>query len=313
MTVDQLSSDAGAANGLASERKAQSSKAVAAGFGRLGIWSGAPRFAPDGAGIAATQEIEQLGYSALWVPGGIDDGVLAALDPMLNSTSTLKLCTGIINIWKHEPADVAAWFDGHSPEHKARLMLGLGISHGPLIGDTYQKPFAKMQSFLDGLEAAGMAMDHVCLGAHGPKMLAMATARTAGSHPYLVTAQHTAEFREALGPDALLAPEVGVVLEANPAKAREIARGLVKYYTSLPNYTNNWKRDGFSQDEIDNLSDRLIDALVAWGDLDAISDRLDEHYAAGADHVCMQVITEGGMMAPIEEHLPVWRELAKLL
>lgn len=307
----------GAAPGSAShspaETQARSRSAAAAGFGRLGIWSGAPRFAPDGGGLRVTRLLEDLGYSAVWVPGGVDDGVLASFDPLLEGTSAIKLCTGILNIWKHEPADVAAWFDAHSPAQKARLMLGLGASHGPLIGDAYQKPFAKMAAFLDGLEAAGMAMDHLCLGAHGPKMLAMAAARTAGSHPYLVTVEHSARFRAALGPDALLAPEMGVVLESDPATARGIARAMVQFYTTLPNYTNNWKECGFTQEDIDTLSDRLIDALVAWGDLDAIARRLDEHYTAGADHVCVQVMTQGGMTAPVEESLPVWRDLARLL
>ncbi len=282
-------------------------------LGRIGLWSTSVRFAPDGAGIEAAQELETLGFKTIWVPGGVDDGVLAALDRLLDGTETLQFATGIINIWKHEPADVAAWFNGQSADRQARLMLGLGVSHGPLIGDAWAKPLAKMRAFLDGLEAAGMPRDHMCLAALGPKMLELSAARTAGAHPYMVTASHTRFARESLGPSALLAPELGVVLETDPAKARAIARGMVEHYARLPNYANNWRRDGFTDAEIAGTDDRLIDAIIAWGDLAAIKARVDEYFAAGADHVCIQAIGAGGMMTSIEDNLKDWRELARLL
>jgi probable F420-dependent oxidoreductase len=289
------------------------SQSPAIDLGTIGIWSSSIRFTPGDAGLEAAKELEALGFPTIWVPGGIDDGVLAALDTLLGATSTVKFATGIVNIWKHEPADVAAWFLGQSSERQARLMLGLGVSHGPLIGDAWAKPLAKMRAFLDGLNVAGMPQDHLCLAALGPKMLEMSAARTAGAHPYMVTANHTKFARETMGPDALLAPELGVVFETDPAKAREIARGMVTHYARLPNYANNWRRDGFSDAEIDSLDDRLVDAVIAWGDLGAIEARVDEYLAAGADHVCIQTIGAGGMMTPIDENLRDWRELAKLL
>ena len=289
----------------------QSSKAAALGLGKIGIWSTSVRFAPEGREAAA--ELEALGFGTVWIPGGIDDGVIASLDALLDATSRVKLATGIINIWKHDPADLAAWWQGQSPERQARLFLGLGVSHGPLIGEAWAKPLAKMTSFLDGLDAAGMPSDRLCLAALGPKMLELAASRTAGAHPYMVTTKHTAIARRAMGADALLAPEQGVVLEGDPTKAREIARGFVQHYARLPNYANNWRREGFTDEEIASLDDRLIDALIAWGDLGAISARLDEHFAAGADHVCLQVIGPNGMVPDVGHDREVWSELAKLL
>jgi probable F420-dependent oxidoreductase len=291
----------------------RSAAATAMNLGPVGIWSAPVRFAPGGAGIEAAVELEQLGYAAVWIPGGVDDAVLGAIDALLTATSTIKLGTGILNIWKHQPAAVAAWWRGQSAERQKRIILGIGVSHGPLIGETYGHPLAKMRTFVDGLQEAGMPLGRVCLAALGPKMLELAGQRTAGAHPYLVSVGHTATARATIGPDALLAPEQGVVLERSPAKAREIARGFLSHYARLPNYVNNWLRTGFTQQEVDSLSDRLVDELIAWGDVDAIGARVDAHLAAGADHVCMQVISAAGMRAPLADHVEPWRQLAALL
>ena len=291
----------------------RSATAAALDLGPVGIWSAPIRFAPGGAGIDAASQLERLGFSAVWVPGGIDNGVLKTLDALLTATSTIKVGSGILNIWKHDPADVAAWWNGQSPQRQKRLILGLGVSHAPLIGDSYQQPLAKMRTYLDALQAVGMPLDHVCLAALGPKMLELAGQRTGGAHPYFVSVRHTAFARKTLGPRALLAPEQGVVLESSPAKAREIAREFLRHYAQLPNYANNWLRDGFTQQDLDSLSDRLIDTLIAWGDIDAIAARVDQHLAAGADHVCLQVITAGGMRSPLSEHIEPWQQLSKLL
>lgn len=287
--------------------------ASALNLGQVGIWSATIRFAPGGTGIEAARELEKLGFPTLWVPGGIDSGVLGTLDQLLDATSTLRFGTGILNIWKHEPADVAKWWKGQSLERQKRLILGLGVSHGPLIGESYGHPLAKMREFLDGLAAAHMALDRCCLAALGPKMLELAGQRTAGAHPYLVSPRHSAIARKAMGPRALLAPEQGVVLEEDPAKARAIGREFIAGYARLPNYVNNWLRDGFTQQEVDSLSDRLVDSLIGWGNLDAIARRVNEHVAAGADHVCLQVITAGGMRAPLSDQLSGMRQLAPLL
>lgn len=282
-------------------------------LGPIGIWSSSIRFASTGDGLIATRELEALGFKSVWIPGGIDDGVLACLEPLLEGTSKLQFATGIINIWKQTAADVAAWFEGQSPERQARVMLGVGVSHGPIIGEAWTAPLAKMRAYLDELEAAGVPRNKICVAALGPKMLELSAVRTAGAHPYMVTASHTAFARSTMGPDALLAPELGVVFETNPDKARAIARGIVEPYSRLPNYANNWRRDGFSAAEIENLDDRLIDAVIAWGDLAAIKGRIDEYHDAGADHVCLQAVGPAGMVADLEHDVGIWRELAKLL
>lgn len=295
------------------ENAAPRNVAANLGIGRLGIWSSSPRYAPDG--LEATRELEAMGFPMIWVPGGVDNGVLTSLDTLLDATSTVSFGTGVLNIWMHEAQELAAWWLGQSEERRQRLVMGLGVSHGPLIGEAYakQKPLPLMRSYLDSLEAAGMTLERICLGGLGPKMLELSATRTAGSHPYLVSATHTAAARALLGPDALLAPEQSVVLEADPAKAREIARGFLSAYAALPNYANTWLRDGFTQEEIDTVSDRLVDALIAWGDIDAIGRRVEEHYAAGADHVALQVVTANGFAATVEEQMPIWRALSTLL
>jgi probable F420-dependent oxidoreductase len=282
-------------------------------LGRIGIWSASARFAGPDKGIAAAQELEQLGFRTLWIPGGIDAGVLGDLDRLLDATSTLKFATGIINIWKHAPADLAAWWQGQSRERQERMLLGLGVSHGPIIGDAWGKPLQMMREFLNGLDRAGMPREPLCLAALGPKMLRLSAERTAGAHPYMVSTRHTAFARTTMGPGALLATEQGVVLTNDPSQGRDWARTAVSHYAQLPNYANNWRRDGFTDEEIGSLSDRLVDALIVVGDLEAIRTRVDEHFAAGADHVCLQVIGEGGLGRDVDAERPVWRELAKLL
>jgi probable F420-dependent oxidoreductase len=280
-------------------------------LGQIGIWSMSLRYSPGAS--SAAQALEKLGFKTVWLPGGADDGVLASSETLLDATSTLNLASGILNIWKHEPADVAAWWRGLGPAKGSRFLLGLGVSHSLLIGEAYEKPLSKMRAFLDGLDQAEMPPSHVCLAALGPKMLQLAAARTAGAHPYLVTPRHTAFARKTMGPDALLAPEQGVVLETDPGRARDLARDAVRFYTGLPNYTNNWRRDGYTDAEIETLSDRLIDGLIAWGDVDAIGARVQEHLQAGADHVCLQVIGPGGMTPDLDYDQAAWRKLAALL
>jgi probable F420-dependent oxidoreductase len=295
------------------QTQAQSSKAAALDLGRIGLWSAQTRFQPPEIGAEAVAEVEELGFKAFWIPGGVDSGVLADLDRFMDATPKLKYGTGIINIWRHEPADVAGWFKAEPPGRQSRLILGLGVSHGPLIGEAYQTPLVKMKSFLDGLDAAGMPRDRICIAALAPKMLELAATRTAGSHPYLGTPEHTAVVRRTMGPDALVAAEQGVILERDPGKARTIARGALQPYTGLPNYVNNWRRLGFSDDEIMNMSDRFVDAVVAWGDLKVVADRVRAHHDAGADHVCLQVLMGGRTDGDMPTERAAWRELAGLL
>lgn len=281
-------------------------------IGKVGIWSLEMRFGDPAASSAAAKELESLGYGAIWIPGGIDDGAPVEVARLLDATSQITIATGILNIWKHVPAELAAWFKALQPSHQARTLLGLGISHGPLIGEKWGKPLAVTTQFLDGLADADMPLDNVCLAALGPKMAALSGQRTAGAHPYLVTPEHTAQTRKILGDGALLAPEQGVILEENPAKAREMAIEALAHYARLPNYRNNWLRLGFSDAEIDAFDDRFLHAIFAIGGVDQVVDRVQSHLDAGADHVCLQVIA-GPRGGAFETLLPQWRDLAKAL
>lgn len=281
-------------------------------LGRVGVWSGELRFAGAEAGVAAARELEAMGWPTAWVPGGIDAKVLNDVDRLLSATERLTIATGILNIWKYEPAEVAAWWRGQTPERQARVMLGVGVSHGPMIGDAYQRPVETVRGYVSRLLEAGVPRESLCIAALGPKMLELSAELTAGAHPYLVSPEHTATARKTLGPDALLAPEQGVILEADPVRARELARQALATYLKLPNYVNSWRRLGFTEEDVAGPSDRLVDALFAWGDVGAIRQRVQAHFDAGADHVCLQVVS-GPMGANLQPALAVWRELAPVL
>ena len=278
-------------------------------IGRVGVWSMELRFGDAAAIDEAAAELDELGYGALWIPGGIDDAVLGDVDRLLSATRRIVIATGIINIWKQEAADVAAWWKGQSADRQARVWLGIGVSHAPLIGEGWMKPVAKVRSWIDQAEAAGLPEDAMCVAALGPRMMALAGKRTGGAHPYLVDPRHTAESRGILGPGKVLAPEQGVVLESDPAKARALVREALAMYLTLPNYTNSWRRLGYSEEDIATVSDRLVDGLFAWGSAAQIAERVKAHHDAGADHVCIQAITGAG----IEGARKAWRELAGVL
>jgi probable F420-dependent oxidoreductase len=284
----------------------------AAGLGPVGVWSGELRGADPVERDEAAAELESLGYGALWIPGGVGGPVLQDLESLLAATTRLPIATGIINVWKHEPSEIGDWWTRRTAAQQGRLMLGLGISHGPLIGEGYGRPIAKMTEYLDALDAQGVPAARRCLAALGPRMLDLARDRSAGAHPYLTPPEHTALARERLGPDALLAPEMGVVLETEPGKAREIARQGLGIYMQLPNYVNNWRRLGFSEADVTGPSDGLVDALFAWGSLEQIRARVQAHLDAGADHVCLQVI-RGPMGEDLSLPRQAWRSLAEAL
>jgi probable F420-dependent oxidoreductase len=280
-----------------------------------GIWSADLRYGDPSAVGDAAAELESVGYSALWIPD-VGGEVFAAVEQLLAATVTATVATGILNLWMHQAEDVAVAHDRLSDTYGDRFLVGIGVSHQPIVEGsgvgTYTRPLAQMQAYLDQLDGSTpplLSGDRV-LAALRPKMLELARVRTAGAHPYLVTAEHTAEARQALGSGPWLAPEVGVVLESDPERARRIARGAIEHYMTLPNYTGNWLRLGFSPDDLTGGgSDRLVDALVAWGDDEAIARRVAEHRDAGADHVCIQVLTEDHGRLPLDE----WRRLAPAL
>ena len=285
-------------------------------LGGVGIWSAALRYGDPGETAGAAAELEQLGYSALWPPGGIGGPIFETCGSLLAATTRIVVVPGIVNIWMHDAAETAAAHAALVGAHPDRFLLGLGVSHQPLVDHDapgrYRAPLAVMDRYLDELDSATppVPAGERLLAALGPRMLDLARRRSAGAHPYLVTPEHTAQARAALGGAALLAPEQAVVVERDPSIAREVARQHLAIYLQLPNYARNWERLGFdAADAADGGSDRLVDALVAWGDVEAIARRVDEHRAAGADHVCIQALATDLRVPP----RAAWRELAPAL
>jgi probable F420-dependent oxidoreductase len=288
-------------------------------LGRLGIWSRQLREADPGEIVEAAVELEELGYGALWVPGGMEPSrqVFTDVDRLLGATRRTPVATGIVNMWLHEPDALTASYHALQAAHPERFLLGIGISHRPLMDRVnpgrYDRPLAAMQRYLDGLDAqpSPVPRERLAIAALGPKMLAVARDRTAGTHPYIVPPAHTRFARSILGPEPLLAPGVPVVLETDARRARELARSFLHNpYSGLPNYSNAWLRHGFTEADLaDGGSDALIDGLVPWGDEATIADGVRAHYEAGADHVCLHVIDEDRARLPREQ----WRRLAAAL
>lgn len=252
-------------------------------LGRFGVWTGGP-VTPDDA-----LEIEKLGYGALWV-GGSPAADLSFVEPILEKTETLQVATGIVNVWS-APADETA--DSYHRIEKAfpgRFLLGVGVGH-PEHTDEYTSPYEALVGYLDALDAKTVPTSRRVLAALGPKVLKLSAARSAGAHPYLTTPEHTAQAREIVGNSVFLAPEHKVVLTTDADEARAIGRKSVGFYLDLSNYVNNWRRLGFTADDVAKPgSDRLIDAVVAYGTPQEIAARLTQHLDDGADHVTIQVL-----------------------
>lgn len=286
---------------------------------RIGVWTGAFEYQPASKVREAVAELEELGYGAVWFMEATGREALTQAGLLLSSTSRLIVATGIANIYGRDPVTMANGQRTLSEAYPGRFLLGLGVSHIPLVeklrGHSYEKPVPKMRSYLDAMDAAMFtsvppATSARVLAALGPKMLELAATRADGAHPYNVPPEHTAFARKTLGDAPLLCPEQAVVLESDPGKARAIARAFLEIYLKLPNYTNNFLRFGFTEDDIRNGgSDRLIDAIVAWGDIDTVCDRIRAHHAAGANHVCIQALPADPKALPLRE----WRELASAL
>jgi probable F420-dependent oxidoreductase len=285
-------------------------------LGKVGIWSSAwsnafraERTSLYGELGDAAAELEALGYGALWLGGSPP---VAYARNILAETSRIIVATGILSIWEHEAADVAAERAVVEREYPGRFLLGLGVSH-PHLTARYAHPYAAMEEYLSALDAAPepVPTEARVLAALGPKMLALSRDRAAGAHPYLVSVEHTAYAREILGDHALLAPELKVVLEPDVDVARVTARGFLRRYLEMSNYTNNLLRFGFTEDDFaDGGSDRLLDAVFALGDVDAIATKVRAFHDAGADHVAIQVVTNDMPTALPRES---WRALAAAL
>jgi probable F420-dependent oxidoreductase len=280
----------------------------------VGVWSTQLRYGDADEAADAAAELEELGFTALWIPD-VGGPVLDSVDHLLSSTKQTVIATGILNLWMHEPSDVAARYTSLTKTHGERFLLGIGVSHAPLIDSRepglYRKPLAATRAFLDAIDAneTPVPVENRVLAALGPKMLALSATRARGAHPYLVTPDHTRTAREVLGDGPLLLPEQAVFLTDSRDEARAVGVDWLRAYTALPNYANNLLRSGFTQDDLDSISDRLFDAIIAWGDEDAIAHRVDEHKQAGADHVCVQALTAEPLGFPREQ----WRRLAAAL
>jgi probable F420-dependent oxidoreductase len=272
-------------------------------LGQFGIWRPTVLATPD---LAAT--LEQLGFGALWL-GGSPDADLEIVDQLLAATTTLIVGTSIVNIWKDDAAAVAASYARIQAAYPGRFLLGVGAGH-PEATAHYASPYDTLAGYVDQLTDHHVPAEGSVLAALGPRVLRLAADRTAGAIPYLVPPEHTRLAREILGPDRLLAPEHKAVLDPDPARARALGRRRVANpYLGLVNYTSNLRRLGFTDADLhDGGSDRLIDALVAHGTAEQVGAQLHAHLDAGADHVCIQLLTEGGADA-----LPGYAELARAL
>jgi probable F420-dependent oxidoreductase len=278
-------------------------------LGKLGVW-----YFLDGLPAKAAAEhakrIESLGYDALWIPETVGRHPMVLASWLLANTSKLKLATGIANIYHREPGVTVAAQKALAEQSGNRFLLGLGVSHKPLVegvrGLKYGPPVATMAEYLDKMAASPYQSvppseePPTVIAALGPKMLKLARDKCAGAHPYFVSPEHTAMAREALGPKPWLCVEQKVVMETDPTRARTLARGVAQIYLGLPNYRNNWLRMGLAEADLaDGGSDKFIDATFAWGDAAAIKARIDEHFAAGATHVCIQPVNPNGQFGDL--------------
>lgn len=286
----------------------------------MGLWTFQLDLQPSAVTRDSVAELESLGYGAIWVPEAVGREPFANAALLLSAGSTIKVGTGIASIHARTAQTMQAGWKTISEAFPGRFLLGLGVSHQPMVegvhGHAYDKPYSTMVNYLDAMDrglffaSAPTEAPQRVLAALGPKMLKLSAERGAGAHPYFVPVEHTAIAREALGAGPLLAPEQAVVFETDPTKARQIARTHMATYLGLPNYTNNLKRLGWTDADIsDGGTDALVDAIVAWGTLDQIVERVRAHHAAGADHVCVQVLPADPRGLPMAE----WRELATAL
>ena len=282
-------------------------------LGRIGVWTWLD-MVPASQAVDFARDVESWGYSALWLPEAVGRDPFVTISFLGAHTQRLVFATGIANLYARDPMTMKALAQTTGELTTGRFVLGIGVSHSHLVtgvrGHAYGKPVTTMRNYLDAMDKALFravgppAPVPIVLAALRPKMLALAAERAQGAHPYFVTPEHTARAREILGKDRILAPEQKVLLCTDPAKARAVARSYMRIYTGLPNYQNNLKWLGFDDaDFVDGGSDRLVDAIVAWGDEDAIRRRVREHFDAGADHVCIQPLHPEGQPVPHREVL----------
>jgi probable F420-dependent oxidoreductase len=266
------------------------------GLGRYGVWTPGPPKPEQAA------QIEELGYGAVWV-GASPAADLDFVEPILDATETLQVATGIVNVWASPAEEVAESYHRIEDQYPSRFLLGIGIGH-PEATQEYRKPYDVLVEYIDKLDAAKVPTSRLVIAALGPKVLELAARRSAGAHPYLTTPEHTGQARNLVGPTVFLAPEHKVVLSTDAEEARSTGRGTVEFYLGLSNYVNNWKRLGFTDEDVAKPgSDKLIDAVVAHGTAEAVAARLEEHHERGADHVAIQVLGGGDKLIPTLKEL----------
>jgi probable F420-dependent oxidoreductase len=273
-------------------------------LGKLGVWVSMDSMTAAAA-AAFAKRVEEWGYGALWIPESRGRNALVHSSWLLANTQRLIVATGIANIYARDPMAMANGQRGLNEQSEGRFLLGIGVSHQPMVqglrGHTYGKPVATMRAYLDAMRAAPYQAPEprerplTIVAALGPRMMALSGERADGAHPYNTTAQHTAAARSILGVGKLLCPEVWVLLERDAETARRAARQALSRYLQLDNYVNSWRRQGFGEDDLaGGGSPRFLDAMVAWGDEAAIRARIQAHWDAGADHVCIQPISPQG-------------------
>jgi probable F420-dependent oxidoreductase len=284
---------------------------------RIGIWTGALDMVPLSESQTLACELEELGYGAVWLPEVAGRDVMAHLALLLSATRKIVGATGIASIWARDAVTMTGGVKGLTEAFPDRVVLGLGVSHKNLVedlrGHSYDQPLTAMAKYLDAMDAAPYTAVRPTtpvrrvLAALGPKMLALAAERSSGAHTYLVPPEHTAVARAVLGSGPLLCPEQAVLLETDAERAREIARDHMTHYLARPNYRANLRRLGFVETDFDQGgSNRLVDAIVAWGDEDSVLGRVQAHLLAGADHVCLQALPATARGVPADQ----WRQLA---
>jgi probable F420-dependent oxidoreductase len=281
-------------------------------LGRFGVWSAELRVGDPVVLGAVAAELTRLGYGTLWLPCRTDD-LFDVADAYLEAADDLVVASGVASIWNYEAAAAAAGTARLTARHGERFLLGLGVSHSPLVNNEraapYRKPLALMEHYLDELDQAGPGTPTV-IAALGPRMLELAGRRSHGTHPYLVTPAHTALARQSLGPDQMVAVCQTATIESDPAQARAVLRQELSTYMRLPNYVNNWRRLGFGEDDFsDGGSNRLIDSVFVWGSAADVAARMREHLHAGASHVCIKAVGGDGTQPPIAQ----WRMVAEAL
>ena len=270
---------------------------------KLGVWAFTDQYsAPQAAEFA--RKVEAWGYGALWYPEAVGRDSLVQAGWLLSNTKTLVVASGIANIFARDAQSSMAGANALNELSDGRFLLGLGVSHAPLVeamrGHKYEKPLAHMRHYLEAMKKAAYQApppperSRVVLAALAPGMLKLSGELADGAHPYNVNPEHTGQARAILGPDKWLCVEHKVVLETDADKARAAGRAALDMYTRLPNYVNNWKALGFGNQEISRQSDRFVDSFVAWGDESAIVERVQQHWEAGANHVCLQALRLDG-------------------